>query len=217
MVFTESLWQITNLSHWRHHLKIICLTGGLASGKSTAVKFLAGKGAHIIDADLLGHQAYNPGTEAFEAVIAAFGEETRGEDGQINRKVLGGKVFGKPEELKKLTDIVWPEIRRLAELQIADLSANYPDSILVLEAAVLFEAGWEDMGDEIWVITVDRETAIDRSMKRDDATREAVESRLNSQLSNEERTSRADRVISNDGSEDELIEQLEAAWLTIAS
>lgn len=195
-------------------MKIICLTGGLASGKSTAVKYLAEKGARVIDADILGHRAYDPGTAAFEAVIQAFGEDVRGDDGQINRKVLGGKVFGKPDELKKLTDIVWPEIRRLAELQIADISAAEPDAIIVLEAAVLFEAGWEDIGDEIWVIVVDRETAIERSMARDGAPREAVENRLSSQLSNEERIARADVVLNNDGAPEDLLRQLDTAWLS---
>ncbi|MDA0271675.1 MAG: dephospho-CoA kinase [Proteobacteria bacterium] len=191
---------------------MICLTGGLASGKSTAVKHLADKGAAVIDADILGHQAYNPGTAAFEAVIKAFGEEVRGNDGQIDRKVLGGKVFGKPDELRKLTDIVWPEIRRLAELEIDAITANNPDAIVVLEAAVLFEAGWEDMGEEIWVLTVDRETAIERSMARDNAPRDAVERRLDSQLSNEVRTSRADVVITNDSNVAAMLAQIDSAF-----
>jgi phosphopantetheine adenylyltransferase/dephospho-CoA kinase len=193
-------------------VKVICLTGGLASGKSTAVRYLADKGAQIIDADVLGHRAYDPGTEAFKAVVRTFGEEVRGDDGEIDRKVLGGKVFGKPDELKKLTDIVWPEIRRLAEQQIAEISSANPDAIIVLEAAVLFEAGWEDIGDTIWVITVDRETAIQRSIERDGAAREAVENRLNSQLSNEQRSSRANVVISNDADQSALFAQLDAAW-----
>ena len=116
---------------------IICLTGGIASGKSTAVKYLAGKGAHIIDADVLGHRAYDPGTRAHAEVIATFGEDVRADDGQIDRKVLGGKVFGKPDALKQLTDIVWPEIRRLAEAEIQQVQASDANPIIVLEAAVL--------------------------------------------------------------------------------
>ncbi|MBT5153252.1 MAG: dephospho-CoA kinase [Gammaproteobacteria bacterium] len=193
-------------------MKVICLTGGLASGKSTAVKHLAGKGAVIIDADILGHQAYNPGTAAFDDVISAFGEDVRGDDGQIDRKVLGGKVFGKPEELRKLTDIVWPEIRRLAELELAAIADRDPEAIVVLEAAVLFEAGWEDIGEEIWVLTVDRETAIARSMARDKAPRDAVERRLDSQLSNEVRTSRADVVVTNDSNVAAMLEQIDSAF-----
>jgi len=193
-------------------LKVICLTGGLASGKSTAVKHLATKGAVVIDADILGHQAYNPGTAAFDEVITSFGEEVRGGDGQIDRKALGGKVFGKPEALRKLTDIVWPEIRRLAELELAAIEDSNSEAIVVLEAAVLFEAGWEDIGEEIWVLTVDRETAIERSMARDKAPRDAVERRLDSQLSNEVRTSRADVVITNDESVARMLAQIDSAY-----
>lgn len=193
-------------------MKVICLTGGLASGKSTAVKHLATKGAVVIDADILGHQAYNPGTAAFDEVITSFGEEVRGGDGQIDRKALGGKVFGKPEALRKLTDIVWPEIRRLAELELAAIAASNSEAIVVLEAAVLFEAGWEDIGEEIWVLTVDRETAIERSMARDKAPRDAVERRLDSQLSNEVRTSRADVVITNDESVARMLAQIDSAY-----
>ena len=193
-------------------MKVICLTGGLASGKSTAVKYLADKGAHVIDADVLGHRAYDPGTIAFDEVINTFGEDVRGDDGQIDRKALGGKVFGKPEALKQLTDIVWPAIRRMAEAEIATVKASDPEKVIVLEAAVLFEAGWEDIGDEIWVISVARETAIERSMARDGATREAVENRLNAQLSNEERTARANVVMTNNSDQSSLFEQLASAW-----
>ncbi|MGV0036456.1 MAG: dephospho-CoA kinase [Candidatus Azotimanducaceae bacterium WSBS_2022_MAG_OTU7] len=193
-------------------MKIICLTGGLASGKSTAVKHLADKGAAVIDADILGHQAYNPGTAAFDAVIAAFGKEVHADDGQIDRKALGGMVFGKPEALRKLTDIVWPEIRRLAELEIDSITESDPEALIVLEAAVLFEAGWEDMGEEIWVLTVDRETAIIRSMARDNAPRDAVEHRLDAQLTNEVRTSRADVVITNDSNVAAMLEQIDNAF-----
>lgn len=198
-------------------MKRICLTGGLASGKSTASRFLEEKGAYIIDADKLGHRAYDPGTQAYRHVIDVFGEEVVGDDNQIDRRKLGAMVFGDPEALKRLTDIVWPEIRRLAELEISGYDALDPDGTVVLEAAVLFEAGWEDMGDEIWVVIVDREVAIERAMSRDGANREAVENRLDAQLSNEERTSRADVIIDNNGDEDAMIAQLEAAWQRFAT
>ncbi|MDG1206636.1 MAG: dephospho-CoA kinase, partial [Pseudomonadales bacterium] len=104
-------------------MKIICLTGGLASGKSTASEYLGTLGADVIDADRLGHRVYDPGTQAYRKVIDTFGEEVVSDDNQIDRKILGGKVFGKPEELKKLTNIVWPEIRRLAGLEISGFDA----------------------------------------------------------------------------------------------
>lgn len=195
-------------------MKVICLTGGMASGKSTAALYLSEQGADVIDADKLGHRAYKPDTQAYREVIAAFGNDLVADDKSIDRKALGGKVFGKPEELKKLTDIVWPEIRRLAE---AEIKASDPDNIVVLEAAVLFEAGWEDIGDEVWVVVVDRELAITRAIARDGFDRESVESRLDSQINNEERTSKADVVISNNDSEEELLEQLDQQWHRLMS
>jgi phosphopantetheine adenylyltransferase/dephospho-CoA kinase len=198
-------------------VKIICLTGGFASGKSTAAKFMEDNGANIIDADRLGHRAYDIGTHAYRQVIDTFGQEVVANDNDIDREVLGNMVFGKPDELKKLTDIVWPEIRRLAELEIAGFDAIYPDGIVVLEAAVLFEAGWEDIGDETWVVVADRETAIERSILRNQIDRAAAERRIDSQLSNEERISKADTVIENKGDLSELIARLETEWARISS
>lgn len=193
-------------------MKVIALTGGLASGKSTASEFFLDQGANIVNADKLGHRVYDTGTQAYRKVIETFGDEVVGDDNHIDRKILGKKVFDDPEELKKLTDIVWPEIRRMAELEIAALDAIDPDNICILEAAVLLEAGWRDLAGEVWTIIVDRETAIERAMVRDNATREAVESRLNSQLSNEERIAGADVVIENNGTKEELLEKLRKEW-----
>ena len=195
-------------------MKVISLTGGMASGKSTAARYLSEQGADVIDADKLGHRAYELGTQAHREVITTFGDDVVSTDKSMDRKVLGGKVFGQPGELKKLTDIVWPEIRRLAE---AEIKASDPDSIVVLEAAVLFEAGWEDIGDEVWVVVVDREIAIARTIARDGFDRESVESRLDAQITNEQRSSKADLVISNNHSEEELLEQLDQQWHRLMS
>ena len=192
--------------------KVICLTGGLASGKSTAARFLKEQGAHVIDADLLGHRAYDPGTVSHALVVKTFGDDVLAADGKIDRKVLGGKVFGKPDQLKRLTDIVWPEIRRLAENEIASVQKAEPNRIIVLEAAVLFEAGWDDVGDEVWVNSVDRAVAIARAMARDNIPQAAIESRLDAQWSNEQRKARANAVIDNNGTTEEMLAQLRAQW-----
>ncbi|MCZ6888696.1 MAG: dephospho-CoA kinase [Gammaproteobacteria bacterium] len=190
-------------------MTVIGLTGGIASGKSTAARHLGELGAHVIDADLLGHRAYEPGTLAFAGVVETFGQDIVNDDGQIDRKALGGKVFGNPAALKQLTDIVWPEIRRLAEAEIALQDAA---TTVVLEAAVLFEAGWEDVVDEIWVVIVARDIAVARAMSRDGAVEAAVQARIDSQLSNEERTARADVVIDNEGSEQDLYQRVDTQW-----
>ena len=89
-------------------MPIICLTGGIAAGKSTAARYFATRGAKVIDADQLGHATYEAGTAANDRLVETFGDAVRAEDGGIDRKALGGMVFGKPEALKQLTDIVWP-------------------------------------------------------------------------------------------------------------
>ena len=197
-------------------MPIICLTGGIAAGKSTAARYFATRGAKIIDADQLGHTTYEAGTAANDRLVETFGDAVRAEDGGIDRKALGGMVFGKPEALKQLTDIVWPEIRLLAEAQTQNLLKEDPSAIVILEAAVLFEAGWEDIGDATWVVITEPEVAITRAMARDGLTREAVEKRLSSQLSNTDRATRADLVIENNTLEADFLAALDAAWLGIA-
>ncbi|HIG61167.1 MAG TPA: dephospho-CoA kinase [Gammaproteobacteria bacterium] len=196
---------------------VICLTGGIGSGKSTAAKYLATLGAHIIDADKLGHEAYMPGTRAYKEIVKTFGEDILADNHQIDRRILGGKVFGQAEELTKLTDIVWPEIRAMAESAFKKVNSAHADAIIIFEAAVLIEAGWDDLGDEVWVVTVERQTALQRCMTRDGLTQEAIENRLNAQLSNEDRISKADQVISNDDSQERLKASLEQQWARVVT
>lgn len=191
-------------------LIVIGLTGGIASGKSTAARYLGERGATVIDADKLGHRAYDPGTPGFDKVVAAFGDEVVS-DGQIDRRALGGKVFGDPAELKRLTDIVWPEILDLAKADI-DAAKARGETIVVLEAAVLLEAGWEDEVDEVWVVTVEPAVAVERASARDGVDAAAVQARIDAQLSNDERVAKADTVIDNSDSETALLGALDREW-----
>lgn len=196
---------------------IIALTGGIASGKSTVAQTLAKLGAYVIDADKLGHHAYLAGSAAFDQVVATFGENVVGTDGEIDRRALGGKVFGNPAALKQLTDIVWPAIRAMAEQAIKQAQAEQPERHVVLEAAVLIEAGWHDLGDAVWVVTAPPEVAIARASARDGIEPAAVQARIDSQISNEERLTYADQVFENTGALDQLIEQVESRWQTLDS
>ncbi len=192
-------------------MRTIGLTGGIASGKSTVTDFFKAEGVPVIDADLLGHRTYEPETDTFKAVAAAFGNEVVAEDGTINRQVLGGKVFGKPEELKRLTDIVWPGIRKLGEEELATLkSAGH--TVAVLEAAVMIEAGWEDMCDELWVVAVEPDIAVQRLATRNNLDEEAARARIASQLTNDERIVKADVVIENNGDLETLERSIRDAW-----
>ena len=146
----------------------------------------------------------------------AFGADVVGADGQIDRKVLGGKVFGDPAALDRLTGIIWPEIARLALAAFEESRSARPDDIIVLEAAVMLEAGWEPMVDEVWVVIVDPDTAVARATARDGVDADAVRKRIASQLSNDARREKADLVIDNSGDEAALRARLDAAWGRIA-
>ena len=192
-------------------MHVIGLTGGIASGKSTVTGFFKDRDIPVIDADILGHRTYDPGTDTFRAVVSAFGDELVAVDGTIDRRVLGGKVFGKPDELKKLTDIVWPGIRKLASEALSEFEAA-GNSLVVLEAAVLFEAGWEDLVDEVWVVVAEPDQAIQRLATRNGLDEAAARARIESQLSNDERTARANVVITNNGTLDDLQSAIQRSW-----
>ena len=165
----------------------------------------------MIDADKLGHRVYESGTPAFDKVVAVFGQDVVAEDGEIDRRALGGKVFGSPEQLKRLTDIAWPEILAMAKAEI-DLARVDGAAVVVLEAAVLLEANWQSDVDEVWVVTVQPAAAIARATARDGVDAAAVQARIDAQLTNAERVALADVVIDNNGTEADLLAQLDAEW-----
>ena len=193
-------------------MTVIGLTGGIASGKSTAAAWLKEFGAVVIDADRLGHRVYEPGTSGFEAVVNEFGHDIVAADGTINRQLLGGKVFGRPDQMKRLTDIVWPEIRRLAREEVTELKRRDRKGHIVLEAAVLVEANWFDLVDEVWVVTVEPDVARARLMARNGLTEQQAQSRIDSQLTNKERSLHAYAKIDNSGTLDEFRQKVEREW-----
>lgn len=194
---------------------IIGLTGGIASGKSSVAKALGERGAYIIDADKLGHAAYVKGTAAFDLIVTTFGNDVVGDDGEVDRRKLGAKVFGDNNALKQLTDIVWPAIRAMAKDEIADALQAEPARVVVLEAAVLIEANWLDLADEIWVTVVEPATAIERACARDNLDAAAVQARIDAQLSNHERRACADQVIDNSTDQAGLLAQVDLLWAKI--
>ena len=126
-------------------------------------------------------------------------------------------MFGNEAALRQLTDIVWPSIRAMAEKEIADAQRAAPERIVVLEAAVLIEADWLDLADQIWVTVVKPAVAIERACARDNLSEDAVRTRLDAQLSNDERGSYADHVIDNSSDEAHLLAQVESLWAHVSS
>lgn len=194
---------------------VIGLTGGIASGKSVVSGMLADLGALLIDADKVGHEAYRRGEGCFDAVVAAFGDDVVGADGEIDRRALGAKVFGDPARRKRLEAIVWPWMRTVMERRLAGIrAAGTP--IVVLEAAVLLEAEWTPLVDEVWVVVVPPELARERIVSRNGLTPEQADARIAAQLSNEERLKQAHVVIENAGTLDELRRRVHAEWQRVA-
>lgn len=194
----------------------IGLTGGIASGKSVVSQMLTDRGARVVDVDKVAHETYRAGSAGFETLKSTFGPRVVGSDGEIDRRVLGGVVFGRPDELKKLTDIVWPLTRaRLEAMKVSEAAAG--TAVLVLEAAVLIEAAWTDLVDEVWVVTVPVEVARQRLMARNGISEEQANDRIASQISNQERARHARVTIDNSGDLEALAKRVDEAWARLAA
>lgn len=193
-------------------MKTIGLTGGIGSGKSAVSAMLGELGAWVIDADKVGHDIYRPDMEAWRQVVAAFGAEILAADRSIDRKKLGGIVFGSDEALARLNAIVHPlmfdEIgRRIAAKRAAGFRRP-----IVVEAAVLIEANWLPLTDVVWVVETPRAAVVARVAAQRGLPARDIEARIASQLSDAERRRHADLVIHNAGSLEALRRQVETAW-----
>ncbi len=188
------------------------LIGGIGSGKSEASAVLSAMGAEVIDADKVGHAAYDPGTEGFRRVVAAFGSGIVGADGTIDRKKLGARVFSEPGQIERLNAIVHPPIRAEIERRLAVARKRGEVQLAVVEAAILLEAGWRPLVDEVWLVTASRETVRERLAESRGMTAAEVDARVIKQMPDAERRAAADIVIENDGGRDDLRRRLDELW-----
>lgn len=168
-------------------------------------------GATVVNADILGHQAYLPNTEGWQQIVEAFGSEVVGPEGEIDRKRLGRIVFSNPAEKTKLDAIAWPQIAILARERIEGLLKKGTDTI-VLEAAVLVEAGWDYLVDEVWVTHAPRNVVQQRLMVRDGLTMEEINRRIDAQIPFEERLKEGYIPIENASSTEALRDRVETLW-----
>jgi dephospho-CoA kinase len=187
---------------------VIGLTGNIATGKSTVVRMLQELGAEALDGDAIAHQLMGPGSPLAEDIRAAFGDHVVNPDGSINRPELGKVVFSDPVKLQKLEEIVWPPV--LARKREAIFQPG-PD-VLILDAIKLFESGMAEDCDEVWVVTSPREIQIERIMARNKVDRAEAERRIEAQPPQEEKVARADLVIDNSSSLDDLYRHVYRAW-----
>jgi dephospho-CoA kinase len=190
-------------------MRIIGLTGGIASGKSSVATIMAGMGIPVIDADQLARDAVCPGTPALAALIDLCGPGIIDADGALDRAALGARVFNDPQLRRRVEEIVHPAIKTLAEQRLADLRSQGAP-VVVYMAPLLIEARVTDRVDEIWVVYVDRETQLHRLMTRDRLSRQEAEARLAAQMPMEEKRLHGRIVIDNVGSPEELTARVRA-------
>lgn len=185
-------------------MKIIGVTGGIGSGKSTVSRTLRDLGAAVIDADVLAKNITGAGGKAFEELVAYFGNEILDDKGELNRSKLASIAFSDKVKLHALNSITHKYIADKIYETVKALSDSNKWDIIVIDAPLPIEKGFMDLADEVWVVTAERESRIKRVMDRGGLTYEAVSDRIDSQLRDEEYLGIADEVVENNGTVEEL-------------
>lgn len=190
---------------------VIGLTGGIACGKSEVAGFLSAMGVPVLDTDVVGHRLLEPDHWVYEKVVQEFGRQFVREEGGINRRALGQLVFGNEEARLKLNAIMHPEI--FSETNQWVEANRIPDGYIVVVIPLLFENNAESRFEKIIVVSADEQRVMDRLQIRGYSEDEAV-SRIKAQMPVEDKISRADYVIRNNGSLEELQKETERIWKT---
>lgn len=190
---------------------VIGLTGGIASGKSTISRLLTERGAVLLDADKVGHEALQPHTQVWEEIIAAFGTEILLPNGEVNRRKLGEIVFNNVGARMRLNQIMHPQMYLMMKEKLEKLRQQGV-GVVILEAAVLLEANWTPLVNQVWVAVVSEETAVHRLQDRNGLSREQALARIRSQLSSEERIRHTDVVVDTDCSLPEVEARVDELW-----
>ena len=186
--------------------KIIGITGGIASGKSTVTNFLRKQGFQVVDADALVHQLQKPSGRLFEALVQHFGQEIILENGELNRPLLASLIFSNHEE-REWSRITQGEIIR-EELATLRDQFDQTEEIFFMDIPLLFEQDYVSWFDETWLVYVDRDVQVERLMKRDQLSEDEAEFRLAAQWPLEKKKDLASYVLYNNGNQDQLLTQM---------
>lgn len=190
---------------------VIGLTGGIGTGKSEVTRLLETLGAKIINADTVGHQAYKPGSCSWRQVVEAFGEGILHPNGEIDRGKLGAIVFSDSKQLARLNKILHPTMAGIVAGELQQLRTEGAP-VAVVEAALLFEAGWDSLVDEVWTTDAPVDTIIVRLQERNGMSGEEVLKRVDSQMDRSERLSRSNVIVDNSGSVAALESAVNNIW-----
>lgn len=192
-------------------VRVIGLTGGIATGKSAVSNILRKFDVPVIDSDELAHRVVEKGQPALEEIAREFGAEVFASDGTLDRRKLGELVFRNPKARKKLEEITHPRIMKMVLEQLARYRLE-GKKLVVLDAPLLIEAGLQSMVDQVWVVVCDKDLQVERLMQRSDLTEEEALERINAQMPLEEKVKYADRVIENNGTLSELEQKVIGLW-----
>ena len=186
--------------------KIIGITGGIASGKSTVTNFIRKQGFQVVDADALVHQLQKPGGRLFEALVQHFGQKIILENGELNRPLLASLIFSNPDEREWSKQIQGEIIRE--ELATLREKLAQTEAVFFMDIPLLFEQDYVSWFDETWLVYVDRDVQVERLMKRDQLSKDEAEFRLAAQWPLEKKKDLASYVLDNNGSRDQLVSQV---------
>ena len=186
--------------------KIIGITGGIASGKSTVTNFLRQKGFEVVDADALVHQLQKPDGRLYQILVEHFGEKVLLEDGKLNRPLLASLIFSNSEEREWSKETQGQIIRE--ELGFVRDKLAQTEDLFFMDIPLLFEQEYASWFDETWLVYVSRDTQLDRLMKRDYLTIEDAQIRLASQWPLEEKKRLASHILDNNGSREQMLSQV---------
>ena len=196
------------------NMKILGLTGGIASGKSTVSRHLLGLGAAIIDTDRIAYELAMPHRPLWEAYLEHFGTGVLLPDNTLDRKAIGQRVFRDAMERRWVDDTAHPMIRKTVENQLETCKES-GTSVAVLDVPLLFEVGWDSLAESVWVVYVPPAIQLSRLMLRDECDEISARHRIHSQLDMEEKRRRADVVIDNSGTWKETEKQVNDAWRSL--
>lgn len=192
-------------------MKVIGLTGGIGSGKSTVAGFMAELGAVVMELDKLGHEAMKSGKETWRIIVNEFGEGIIAADGEIDRSRLGKIVFNDRKALQKLGDIIHPEIDKIIDERL-EYYRNKGIDYVILEAAARLDTDRSSQVDELWVTVAPTEVVLERLARRNGFSEPESRARIKAQLPDEERIKRADVVLNTDCTMEELKNRVVQAW-----